>query len=320
MRGGTYRPTRPVVIDTSGDAGHRITLSNYRDERPVIDASQVPAESWMVTHRGSYWTVQGLEIRNSRSHAYVCRACRANIFQRLSMHDNVRSGLTLRDPGTIGNQVLDSDFFGNYDPSDRGRSGVGLAIKFGAGTDNLVRGCRAFDNADSGFDVGHFADAVRLEYNWSYGNGVNRWQAADWQANADGFHLGGGSPAPAAAHVLQHNAAWDNVGNGFSDGGNPGALQLSNNTSFRNGGTGFSTPAGPAELRSNAAIDNRSAVAVRGNARSSGNTWDGGDWTAAMFRSTDAAAARGRRQPDGRLPTTGFLATATAIGASTHQP
>jgi len=127
LRGGTYRPTEPVVIDTSGDPEHRITLSNYRDERPVIDASRVPADKWMVTHRASYWTVRGLEIKSSRSHAYVCRSCRANVFQRLSIHDNVRSGLTLRDPDTIGNQVLDSDFFNNFDPDDRGRSGVELA-------------------------------------------------------------------------------------------------------------------------------------------------------------------------------------------------
>nr|MDT0657318.1 sigma-70 family RNA polymerase sigma factor [Micromonospora sp. DSM 115978] len=317
LRGGTYRPTEPVEIDTSGTAEQRIILSNYRAERPVIDAAGVPAEKWMVTHRGSYWTVQGLEVMNSRNHAYVCVSCRQNVFQRLSMHDNVRSGLTLRDPGTIGNQVLDSDFHRNYDPRDRGRSGVGLAIKFGSGEGNLVRGCRAFDNADSGFDVGHFEDAILLEGNWSYGNGVNRWNASDWQANADGFLFGGGSPAPAAAHVLRHNAAWDNVGHGFSDGGNPGAPRLERNTAFRNGGTGFNLPVSAALVSANAAVGNGTDATV-GNedARSSENTWDGGTWSESMFRSTDPTASRGPRRPDGGLPPPGgFLATGSGIGA-----
>jgi RNA polymerase sigma factor (sigma-70 family) len=320
LRDGSYLLAEPVVIEASGEPERRITLSNYRDERPVIDASQLPADKWAVTQRASYWTVQGLEIMNSRSHAYVCRSCRDNVFQRLSIHDNARSGLTLRDDGTTGNRVLDSDFFRNYDPSDGGRSGVGLAIKFGSGTGNLVRGCRAFHNADSGFDIGHFDGSIVLEYNWAYGNGVNRWDADGWQSNADGFLLGGGSPPPAAAHLLRHNAAWDNVGHGFSDGGNRGALELGNNTAFRNGGDGFHLPAAAAVLRGNAAIGNDSTATLGGVAGSDGNTWDGGDWDATMFGSTDPATAQGPRRPDGRLPETDFLTSGTRLGASMSQP
>ncbi|MEH1129340.1 sigma-70 family RNA polymerase sigma factor [Micromonospora sp. CPCC 206061] len=317
LRGGTYRPTEPVAIDTSGDPERRITLSNYRGERPVIDASRVPAESWAVTHRGGYWTVQGLEIKNSRSHAYVCLSCRGNIFRRLSIHDNVRSGLTLRDPGTVDNQVLDSDFWRNYDPTDAGHSGVGLAIKFGSGTGNVVRGCRAFDNADSGFDLGEFADAVRLEYNWAYGNGVNRWNATVWQSNADGFHLGGVAPAP---HLLRHNASWANIGHGFSDAGNSGRLELSNNTAFRNGGIGFHMPGAAATMRSNASVDNAGAADLGRATTSSRNTWDGGAFPAEMFESTDPSQAQGQRRPDGRLPATDYLTTGRGVGASMREP
>jgi RNA polymerase sigma factor (sigma-70 family) len=306
LRGGTYRPDEGVEITTSGAAGRRITLSNYRDERPVIDASGVPGE-WMVTHRASYWTVQGLEIKNSRSHAYVCRACRYNIFRRLSIHHNARSSLTLRDPGTVGNRVLDSDFFHNYDPDDRGRSGIGLAIKFGAGEGNLIRGNRAFNNADNGFDLGEFTSPVAVERNWAYGNGINRWDVAGWQSNADGFHLGGGDPPLAAAHVLRENYAWDNINSGFADAGNRGALQLSDNTAFRNGGTGFAMLAAAATLRGNAAIDNTDPASVGAGTTLRGNTWEAGGRTAAMFRSIDPRVAQGPRSADGTLPRTDFL-------------
>lgn len=49
LRGGTYRPARPVTITTSGTANKRIVLTNYRDERAVIDASAIPADQWAIT-------------------------------------------------------------------------------------------------------------------------------------------------------------------------------------------------------------------------------------------------------------------------------
>jgi RNA polymerase sigma factor (sigma-70 family) len=316
LRGGAYRPTAPVVITTSGTAAHRITLSNYRGERPVIDASRVPPAQWMVTQRAGYWTVQGLEIMHSGSHAYVCVSCRYDIFQRLSIHDNVRSSLALRGDGTIGNQVLDSDFFGNCDPTDEGRSGVGLEIKFGSGAGNLVRGNRSFDNADNGFDFGYYSSPVTLERNWAYGNGTNRWHLATWRSNADGFHLGGGRPVPTVAHVLRDNAAWDNVNNGFSNGGNPGALRLTDNTAFHNGATGFSLPGADATLRGNAAVDNKSPASFGRGTTLGGNTWESGSVTAAIFRSTDPATAQGPRSPDGTLPPTAFLDGGDGVGAA----
>jgi RNA polymerase sigma factor (sigma-70 family) len=319
LRGGTYRPAAPITIETSGDATHRITLSAYRDERPVIDASRIPADKWAITQRGSFWTVQNLEIANSKSHAYVCLSCRQNIFLRLALHDNVESGLTLRGAGTTGNQVLDSDFFNNHDPADQGQSGVGLAVKFGSGADNLVRGCRAFNNADDGFDFGEFTSPVTVEHNWAFGNGVNRWNVAGWRGNGNGFTFGGGSPPAGGAHTVRHNAAWGNVHHGFDDGGNPGELLLANNTAFRNGATGFAVPNAPATLRSNVSVGNDSSVSRAAAARSSRNTWDEGTWTAAMFRSADPAAAQGARRPDGTLPATDYLTTGNGMGASMSQ-
>jgi hypothetical protein len=35
--------------------------------------------------------------------------------------------------------------------------------------------------------IDSFASPVRIEYNWSYGNGVNLWNATSWQSNANGF-------------------------------------------------------------------------------------------------------------------------------------
>jgi hypothetical protein len=304
LRGGTYRPAAGITITTSGTPAEPITLSGYRDERPVIDAAGIPADQWAITQRTAYWTVQGLEIRGSRSHAYVCRACRNNVFRWLSLHDNVRSGLMLRDPGTTGNQVLDSDFFANRDPAGADGIGIGLGVQFGAGAGNVVRGNRAYRNGSAGIDLGSFTDPVTVEYSWAYDNG------------ASGFVLGGGDPPATAAHRLRHNAAWDNAGHGFTDDDNTAALQLSNNTAFRNRGTGFALPAAAATLRANAAVDNDTAQRLSPAAEQVRNSWQQDGWSAAKFRSTDPAEARGARTATGDLPGTSFITTGNGVGAS----
>ncbi|MGB2571841.1 sigma-70 family RNA polymerase sigma factor [Micromonospora citrea] len=315
MRAGTYRLTRPVKITTSGTAGRRIVLSAYRNEPVILDAAGLPASEWAVHQQTGFWTVQDLEVRGSRSHAWVCSACSYTIFQRLSMHDNARSGLTLRDLGTVGNKVLDSDFFRNYDPADNGGAGIGLGVKFGAGQGNVLRGNRAFHNADDGFDFGAFDSPLTVEGNWSYGNGLNRWRVPDWDSNGYGFSLGGGPTTTRSGHRLRDNAAWGNRGHGFGAEANRGNLSLSLNTAFDNGGAGFDLPDARGVARENLAVDNKTPVNLGSAVDSAGNSWDGGRWTRSAFRSTNPSIAEGARPPDGRLPSTDYLRTRDGIGA-----
>ncbi|ROR35284.1 sigma-70 family RNA polymerase sigma factor [Kitasatospora cineracea] len=119
LRGGTYRLAAPVGISTAGADGQRITLSGYRDEHPVLDASALDASAWAVTQTGGFWTVRDLELRGAKGHGWVCSGCRSTVFQHVAFHGNARSGLLLRDAGTSGNSVLDSDFFDNRAPTAR---------------------------------------------------------------------------------------------------------------------------------------------------------------------------------------------------------
>ncbi|MBM2618827.1 sigma-70 family RNA polymerase sigma factor [Actinoplanes sp. LDG1-06] len=293
MRGGVYRLTSEIEIAVDGTASRRITVSNYRDERPVIDAAALPATDWAIDQTSSYWTVRGLEIRNAPSHAYVCSGCHSNVFQRLTLRDNVRAGMMLRDPGTTGNQVLDSDFTGS--------DGIGLGVQFGSGAGNVVRGNRFAGNGESGLDL-KFDSPVLVEHNWSYDNGGN------------GFVLTG---AP-ASHRLRHNAAWNNGNHGFTDdGGATLGLTLTNNTAFRNRGSGFALPGGEATLRANVAVANAGDPAgLAAGSVASGNSWQIGGWSVSRFRSVSPSVAEGSRTPAGRLPSTDFLVTGSNLGAS----
>lgn len=180
----------------------------------------------------------------------------------------------------------------------------------------MIRGNRAFNNADDGFNFGSFNTAVTIEDNWAYGNGVNRWKVRGWRSNGNGFSFGGGSPSAVAAHIVRNNAAWDNVHDGFADQRNTAAMTFRNNTAFRNGSHGFSLPSSTAKPVNNVAVANGSAVAAGPAGAGTGNSWNGGQWSADSFASTDPAPAEGARRGDGSLPRTDYLSTGTGTGAA----
>ncbi|MFF9343781.1 MULTISPECIES: sigma-70 family RNA polymerase sigma factor [unclassified Streptomyces] len=293
LRGGTYRPTGPVTIDTDGTARQPIVLTAYQGERPVIDVSAVPDGQWAVTQRADHWTVRNLEVRGSSSHAWVCSGCAHNVFSGLTMHHNARSGLVLRDAGTEDNTITNSDFHHNRDASG---GGSGLAIVFGSGAGNTVRYCRTWENGGDGIDLGGFTSPTVLEGNWSY-------------RNSNGFTFGGGGGRTAVAHVARNNAAWDNEGYGFNDEGNPGALALERNSAYRNGIAGFRITDAAGTLTGNAAWSNPRETDLGPSVRSSSNTWNGAETAVPVtgLRSTDPRTAEGPRRTDGALPASTFL-------------
>jgi RNA polymerase sigma factor (sigma-70 family) len=318
LRGGVYRPSRSVLIGTSGTAKNRITVSNYRNERPIIDAGRVPANEWYITQRADYWTVQGLEIKNSLNHPYVCLSCRYDVFRQLSIHDNQGTALLLRDSGTIGNTVRDSDFFNNHDDDATAANADGLSIGAGSGAGNLVRGCRAWNNADDGIDVSGADAPVTIDRSWSYGNGVNRWQIAVLKSDGNGFALGGTAAGAGVDHVVTNSAAWDNTGYGFTEAGNPGALVVTGNTAYRNRAAGFAFFGSASVLRRNLALGNSREAVLGDKVTSRANSWDQSGWSTADLRSTDPATATADRAADGSLPGTRFLTNNrdTGLGAT----
>ncbi|MBV9024650.1 MAG: sigma-70 family RNA polymerase sigma factor [Streptomycetaceae bacterium] len=115
VRGGTYRPGSTIALKTSGTVGRPITVSNYRDERPVFDGAGLPARAWFVVQSGAYTTVQGIEIVNAPNVAYACESCHNDDFRLLSVHDTayhngaagfafVRSAATLQGNLALANQ------------------------------------------------------------------------------------------------------------------------------------------------------------------------------------------------------------------------
>ncbi|WP_234386086.1 right-handed parallel beta-helix repeat-containing protein [Streptomyces sp. ERV7] len=207
------------------------------------------------------------------------------------------------------------------DPRKNGESADGLAIKEGSGTGNVVRGARLWNNVDDGFDAWKFTSPVLIENTIAYGNGFNRWNFPDFAGDGNGFKLGGGTPAPAAAHTLRTTMAFRNAAKGITDNGNPGAIAVSRSTTFRNKETGFDfdTASARATLTANLSVADGRPATVGSGTVASGNSWNlGGTWGESSVRSTDPSTLTGPRAPDGSLPSAPAFLTprdGTPVGA-----
>ncbi|MFF0162391.1 right-handed parallel beta-helix repeat-containing protein [Streptomyces sp. NPDC005263] len=315
VRQGTYFPKATLESTADGTASARITLRAYGTEKVRIDGSMLPDGSWLAGIHGDYWTVQNLTFQNSPAQGFVATSSVGGVFRNLVTADNGDSGFTLRGDGTTGNLVQNLDSHGNYDPAGHGQNADGIAVKFGSGTGNRITGARLYDNSDDGLDLWQFSSPVTVEHTWAFGNGRDRWGDTAFEGNGNGFKLGGGGVT--VAHVVNHNAAWDNASHGFTDNSNPGAIVLNRNTAYANAEAGFSFATGKARLARNLAVSNKGGLSELTSATvSAANNWDSGVSTPA-FRSTDATAAYGARGRNGALPPLTFLTTgSTTIGAA----
>jgi hypothetical protein len=100
----------------------------------------------------------------------------------------------------------------NYDPLEYGQDADGLAIKFGSGKGNVIRGVRSFANSDDGINLWEFRSPVLIENSWAYGNGRDRWRVGTkFAGNGNGYKLGGGEdPIPAVNHIVRNSLAFNN--------------------------------------------------------------------------------------------------------------
>ncbi|GLY28664.1 RICIN domain-containing protein [Kineosporia sp. NBRC 101731] len=305
LRGGTYKPTATLKPATSGTSSQRIIIGSYTGENAVIDGSKISSDSWTWNQTASYMTVQDLEVKNALNHPVVCTSCAGVIYQRLRVHDNQETGIALRGDGTTNNKILDNDLYLNHDDATKGQNADGIAIKFGTGTGNVVKGNRMYNNADDGIDLWHFLSPVTIQDNWAYGNGVNRWNISGWEGNGNGFKLGGDNLS--ANHIVKNNAAWDNNANGFTENSNTGSLTLTRNTAYDNAAAGFYFKISTSTLTGNVSVANATTATIGTGVKVSSNSWQSGTWSASSFKSVSATTAVGSRDADGTLPTVTFL-------------
>ena len=171
MRAGTYNTTGQITLSKSGTSDtNRTKIWAYPGEVPIIDFSNYSLASGSsdkpaITVTGSWMHLKGLEIGpakvgSSGSHSYsllrTSGSASNNNFELLNIHNGFGPGLFI-DTGNGGNLILNCDSHDNYDVNGSqgdGQNGDGFGVHYQtSGPSTIIRGCRAWGDADDGFDL-----------------------------------------------------------------------------------------------------------------------------------------------------------------------
>ncbi len=212
LRGGTYVSTATIVIDKAGTPERPIRLEAFPGERPVLDGStwkptdehaRAAARGIFLAGGAQWWILKGLEICHAPDNAIKSEGGHIT-FECCVFHHNGDSGLQIGlakgflkanpDPEKFAayNLVLNCDSYRNADPATRFENADGFACKLHAGKGNRFVGCRAWENADDGWDFYLTSHEIVLERCWSWHNGdPSFWGLTSFQGDGNGFKLGG---------------------------------------------------------------------------------------------------------------------------------
>jgi hypothetical protein len=339
FRGGTYLITagenscasttdtvNAINVNKSGTASSPILYAAYGNEVPIFDFSMMQdncrVKGFNIT--ASYLHFLGLEVTGAPQHAgnfdnheswgmWVNGSY--NTFERLNLHHNMGPGLFLLS-GSY-NLFLNSDSHDNYDPNSSSGAGTnadgfGMHMRTdGAYPGNVIRGCRAWNNSDDGYDILHAETSVTIENSWSWHNGYipgTETSAGDGNGFKAGGY-GGAYDANAPIHIVRNNVAFNNKAAGFYANHHPAASQFYNNTAINNhsdfnmlGVDSKGKAVGRGWLRNNIAYLGTLTTNMTGT-DAAYNTWNlpvtvsNADFQSVTLTGWDAA-----RQADGSLP------------------
>ena len=126
------------------------------------------------------------------------------------------------------NLVLNCDSYENLDQATNGENADGFAAKLRIGPGNVFRGCRAWNNADDGWDFFASDDVVVVDGCWAFLNG-KVVSGSNTAGDGNGFKLGGAPSGPGeggAVHLVMNSYAFDNRACGFVRNNNPDVPKL----------------------------------------------------------------------------------------------
>lgn len=355
LRGGTYTYTRAntacasqtarvdaITLNKSGSSGNPIRYWAYPGEKPTFTFARMTdncrIKGFDVT--GSYLHLKGLEVtgvpQNNNLNAEswgIWMSGSNNVVEQIDTHHHMGTGLFIN--GGAGNLVLNTDSHDNYDPRSNdgpGENADGFGSHYTAAgrAANVFRGCRAWWNADDGFDLISTYSPVTIENSWAWRNGYMPGTTTA-SGNGNGYKVGGFGgdyDAGAVKHTVRFSVAFLNRAAGFYSNHHPVANDYFNNTGFRNnpnfnmlGIDSAGSAVGRGNLRNNLAYGGTATSNMTGTNAAS-NSWNLGiALSDSQFQSVSTTGWDGPRQADGNLPVLPHLrptATSSLIDRGTN--
>jgi parallel beta-helix repeat protein len=327
IRGGRFAfsgsGTVGVSFSKSGTSTAPINYFAYPGETPIFDLTNLTPSNRVtgLDVHCNYIHLRGIEVMGvhqyeSGSDSWGVRVQgNGNVIENLNVHNNDAPGIFITSGAD--NLILNCDSHNNYDYLESGGSGDGFGCH-SSGGGNVLRGCRAYDNSDDGFDFINAAGSCTVDQSFSFRNG---WVPPDSThgtpgaaaGNGAGFKAGGyGSPPQvpstgAATHTAQRCVAVGNRAQGFYANHHPGRINFYNNTAYNNPANYnmLSDSGYPSShvIRNNVAFGTGGTLSNLNGGTATFNSWDLSlAVSTADFQGVDIAEALGPRNPDGSLP------------------
>jgi len=228
FKSGTYMFSASMWIKSTrgGTASNQLKFmaAPNATTRPIMNFSMQPRLSGSASpssaDRGikinaDYVLVKGFEVTRANDNGIHIQGAN-DVVENCVVHDNDDTGIQIGTDviGSSGmnNIVRNCDSYRNYDAATQGENADGYGMKESSGTGNRFEGCRAWENADDGYDFYAWIGTVTLVNSWAYRSAKGP-SGADSDGN--GFKLGGDSMG--GNHQLMNCSAWDNKARGFTN-------------------------------------------------------------------------------------------------------
>ena len=196
-----HADARPTSISKSGTAAAHIRVQAVAGgTRPVLDFS---GQAFGSSNRGldvtgDYWEFRGLRDPERRRQLHRASAARTTPSTSWSStaaatpacRSRRRRRTRRTTPRPRNNLVLNCDSYENLDQPTNGENADGFAAKLRIGPGNVFRGCRAWNNADDGWDFFASDDVVAIDNCWAFLNG-KVVSGSNTAGDGNGFKLGG---------------------------------------------------------------------------------------------------------------------------------
>jgi hypothetical protein len=183
LKPGTYASAAPVdiIFSYSGTETMPVRLQAAAGGRPVLDFTGQTVgndEARGLNLLANYWHIKGIELKKTGDNC-IAIAGSHNVIEDVITHECGDTGIQITAPSSQAaddtraahNLVLNCDSWGNLDSATGGENADGFAAKLRIGPGNVFRGCRAWNNADDGWDLFAADDVVVIDKSWAFSNG-----------------------------------------------------------------------------------------------------------------------------------------------------
>lgn len=313
LRAGTYASNQTITLSADGAANAKIRLFAYPldEERPRFDFSAMPENSSNrgFVLSGDHWHIYGFDTFKAGDNCMFVSGSN-NTIEFVTFSECADTGLQLGN-GASNNLVRNCDSFFNADSSLENADG--FAAKLDVGSGNKFVGCRAWNNLDDGWD-GYLrpADNVTTTHEncWAIDNGKLK-NGSEGAGDGNGFKTGGSDDKD-----LRHNATYvgciaaGNVHDGFDHNSNRGNVTIINSAAHANGSN---INFGSSNIAASLAVTNTLSVGTTGSLNAtttdiSHNSWQNGLAASAEdFVSLDTNLLKAPRKSDGSLPDVDYM-------------